>query len=148
MKQGTKIVAWFAEITKEDIAIAGGKGANLGEMTKARIPIPPGFVITSEAYFEFLKTGLIHEVSKHLESLDVNDSRKLQEVANTIKDKISRAPMPSYMVDEIKKAYRKLGDGLVAVRSSATAEERSKARRFGCSLCMTTGSTFFPTLFT
>ena len=56
-----KAISWFNEITKSDIATVGGKGANLGEMTKARIPVPPGFVVTSDTYFEFLKESNITE---------------------------------------------------------------------------------------
>ncbi len=48
-------IAWFEEIGKEDIAMVGGKGANLGEMFNAGIPVPYGFVVTSYAYFDFLK---------------------------------------------------------------------------------------------
>ncbi len=123
MKKGLKVIAWFEEITKEDIPLVGGKGANLGEMANAGIPVPPGFVVTADTYFEFLKINLIDEINAYIESLDVNDSRKLQEVSDIIKHRISSSPMSSYMVSEIKKAYRKLGDGPVAVRSSATAED-------------------------
>ena len=49
-----KYVKWFEELTKEDVEVAGGKGANLGELTRAGIPVPPGFVVLSSAYFAFL----------------------------------------------------------------------------------------------
>ncbi|MBN2463516.1 MAG: phosphoenolpyruvate synthase [Dehalococcoidia bacterium] len=128
MKQGTKAILWFNEVTKGDIAIVGGKGANLGEMVHAGIPVPPGFIVTADAYFKFLKaSNLTDEIRRHLKDLDVNDSKKLQEVAGLIKDKISSAPMLPDMVQEIKDAYRKLGGGLVAVRSSATAEDLPEA---------------------
>ena len=55
----------FAELTKEDVAIAGGKGANLGEMTRAGLAVPPGFVITSDAYRLFMaENGLDGQVSE------------------------------------------------------------------------------------
>ena len=128
MKQETKIIAWFDEVTKDDIPLVGGKGANLGEMVHARIPVPPGFIVTADAYFKFLKTSkLTDEIRRYLEDLNVNDSRKLQEVSNLIKDRISSVPMPPDIVKEIKDAYRKLGQGLVAVRSSATAEDLPEA---------------------
>jgi len=128
MKQGTKVIAWFDEITKDDIPLVGGKGANLGEMVHARIPVPPGFIVTADAYFKFLETaGLTNEIRRHLKGLNVNDSKKLQDIASLIKDIISSAPMPPDMVNEIKGAYLKLGDGLVAVRSSATAEDLPEA---------------------
>ncbi len=128
MKQGTKAILWFDEVNKGDIPIVGGKGANLGEMVHAGIPVPPGFIVTAGAYFKFLKaSNLTDEISRYLEDLDVNDSKKLQEVAGLIKDKISSVPMLPDIVQEIKDAYRKLGGGLVAVRSSATAEDLPEA---------------------
>ena len=124
MKKNVKTIAWFEEITRDDINIAGGKGANLGEMVHAQIPVPPGFVVTATAYFEFLKeTKLMIGIQKLLKNLDSNDSKALQDASAKIKEKISTAAMPDYMVNEIQNAYRKLGGGLVAVRSSATAED-------------------------
>jgi len=124
MKKGIKVIAWFEEITKNDLNIAGGKGANLGEMVHANIPVPPGFVVTATAYFEFLKeTSVMDEIRDMLKDLNANDSKTLQSLSAKIKQKVSSMDMPSYMVSEIKNAYRKLGGGLVAVRSSATAED-------------------------
>ena len=51
MNKSPRVIAWFDEVDKGDIPLVGGKGANLGEMTKARIPIPPGFIVTADAYF-------------------------------------------------------------------------------------------------
>ena len=128
MQQTTKNIVWFDEVNKADIPLVGGKGANLGEMVHAKIPVPPGFIVTAEAYYKFLAgSGLAEEIRRYLENLNVNDSKRLQEVAELIKDKISRAPIPPNMVKEIKQAYRKLGQGLVAVRSSATAEDLPEA---------------------
>ena len=124
MKKGIKVIAWFEEITKNDLNIAGGKGANLGEMVHAQIPVPTGFVVTATAYFEFLKeTRVMDEIQAMLKGLDANDSKKLQDTSARIKDKIAGMDMPTYMITEIKQAYRKMGGGLVAVRSSATAED-------------------------
>jgi pyruvate,water dikinase len=128
MQKGTKIIVWFDEVTKVDIPLVGGKGANLGEMVHAKIPVPPGFIVTADAYFKFLNdAGLTEEIRRYLKGLDVNDSKQLQEVAEVIKNIISSAPMPPEMVKEMKDAYRKLGQGLVAVRSSATAEDLPEA---------------------
>jgi pyruvate,water dikinase len=128
MQRGTKNIVWFDEVTKVDIPTVGGKGANLGEMVHSQIPVPPGFIVTADAYFRFLRgADITGEIRHYLENLDVNDSRKLQEVSDLIKDKISKAAMLPDMVKEIKEAYRKLGGGLVAVRSSATAEDLPEA---------------------
>ena len=124
MKKNKKTIAWFEEITKDDIGIAGGKGANLGEMVHARIPVPPGFIVTATAYFDFIKESNLEKDIRHLlNKLDTNDSKALQNASARIKDKIEGASMPDYIMREIKAAYTKLGKGLVAVRSSATAED-------------------------
>jgi pyruvate,water dikinase len=124
MKRRLKVIAWFDEVGKNDIRLVGGKGANLGELTQAKIPVPPGFIVTSDAYFDFIKTTKITEFINHyLKFLDVNDSALLHETANEIKSKISTAKMPEYIKSEIKDAYKKLNAKMVAVRSSATAED-------------------------
>jgi len=128
LKKGKKFVAWFDELGKEDIPLAGGKGANLAEMTRAGIPVPPGFIVTSDAYFHFLnRAGLEQEMRQLLEPLDVEDSQKLKEVSDKVKKKIFASSMPEEIANEIKEAYGKLGRGLVAVRSSATAEDLPEA---------------------
>jgi pyruvate,water dikinase len=128
MNRPTKVVAWFEEIGKTDIPVAGGKGANLGEMTKARIPVPPGFIVTADAYYQFLKEAqLADKIRAQLKLLKPKDTKMLQETAFQIMQMISQAPMPPGMAEEIKKAYQKMHQGLVAVRSSATAEDLPEA---------------------
>jgi pyruvate,water dikinase len=128
METDLKVIAWFEEISKADIPMAGGKGANLGELTKYQVPVPPGFVVTAGAYFRFLEeANLTDKIRAYLEGLDTRESKRLEEVANQIKDTISQAPMPSDIAEEIRQAYRKMGGGLVAVRSSATAEDLPEA---------------------
>lgn len=78
-----KFVVWFNEVDKEDIAIVGGKGANLGEMTKAGFPVPNGFIVTAPAYFHFLdEAKLRDDLRDDLHGLDVNDSAKLKRFLN------------------------------------------------------------------
>jgi pyruvate,water dikinase len=121
-------VLWFEDVSKDDISLVGGKGANLGEMVKAGIPVPPGFIVTAQSYFYFLeKSNLIDEIRSLLSSLDPNDSEKLQDVASKIKEGINSAPMPQEVAQQIEQAYEKMGGGLVAVRSSATAEDLPEA---------------------
>lgn len=132
MRQGLarqrRFVAWFVELSREDVALAGGKGANLAEMTRARVPVPPGFIVTSDAYFHFLnKTGLGGEIRELLKDLDVDNTQRLKEVSDKIKEEISSSPVPQEIAREVKQAYRKLGGGLVAARSSATAEDLPEA---------------------
>jgi pyruvate,water dikinase len=128
MKQTKKAVVLFNEVGKNDVGLVGGKGANLGEMTNAGIPVPPGFIVTAAAYFDFIdKAGLHDKIKTLLDPLDVHDSRQLQEVAEKVQNLIKAARMPEKLAEEIQKAYVKMGKGLVAVRSSATAEDLPEA---------------------
>ncbi|MFA6492854.1 MAG: phosphoenolpyruvate synthase [Patescibacteria group bacterium] len=122
-------ILWFRDVSKEDIAVAGGKGANLGELTRAGLPVPPGFIITSTAYFDFLKnTGLNKKIKKIISGLDVDDSKRLNAIALELQKEILSKPLPSSLAKEIIAAYQKLYTTsssaiFVAVRSSATAED-------------------------
>jgi pyruvate,water dikinase len=128
MRQGQKVIVWFNEVTKEDVATVGGKGANLGEMTRARIPVPPGFIVTADAYFDFLeKSKLTAEINKLLKPLNPDNSNQLHQIAGQVKQLILDTPIPPETAKEIKQAYNKMGGGLVAVRSSATAEDLPEA---------------------
>ncbi|MBI5358270.1 phosphoenolpyruvate synthase [Candidatus Amesbacteria bacterium] len=116
---------WFIDLSKEDINIAGGKGANLGELTAAKIPIPPGFVVLSSAYFTFLDINSLRpKIHAILSSCDVSDPKQLHTASQKIQKLILGSEMPHDMSMEIMKNYAKLGhDVYVAVRSSATAED-------------------------
>jgi pyruvate,water dikinase len=128
MKSNPKSVVWFNEVTKKDIPLVGGKGANLGEMTNAGIPVPPGFIVTANAYFDFIeKSGLYDKIKSLLDPLDIQNSRQLQETAEKVQNLIRNAKMPPETARAIEEAYAKMGKGLVAVRSSATAEDLPEA---------------------
>ena len=128
MNQGRKTSVWFNEVGKDDVPSVGGKGANLGEMTRANIPVPPGFIVTANAYFDFLqRTKITDKIRELLKPLDTNDSKQLQQIAGEIKQVILNAPILPDLASEIKEAYVKMGKGLVAVRSSATAEDLPEA---------------------
>ncbi|AHB13262.1 phosphoenolpyruvate synthase [Dehalococcoides mccartyi] len=128
MQKGHEAIVWFNEVTKNDIPLVGGKGANLGEMTGAGIPVPPGYIVTANAYFDFINSSNLRpSISKALESLDINDSKQLAAVANIVKEMILSTPLPAELATQIKVAYEKMGQGLVAVRSSATAEDLPEA---------------------
>lgn len=129
-----KYVVKFENLNKEDINIAGGKGANLGELTQAGIPVPPGFVITSETYDTFMKkTGIYAEVMTILEYIDINNTKELQQSAEKIKGIITSTEVPEDIKTLIIEAYNALSakvgkdDIYVAVRSSATAEDLPEA---------------------
>lgn len=123
-----KLVVWFKEVDKHDLALVGGKGANLGEMTKIGIPVPNGFIVTADAYYYFIeKNELKQKLEPLLAGLDVSDSKKLEAVSKKVQHLISSAPMPEEISREIIAYYLKMGrlfrDPYVAVRSSATAED-------------------------
>jgi len=125
-------VRWFSELGKEDVGIAGGKGANLGEMTQAGLPVPPGFVLIADAYFEFIKSaGLEEEIKKILKRTNVYNADELQRASGEIKQLILNAKMPKEIEKELRNAYKTLRgkekEFLVAVRSSATAEDLPEA---------------------
>jgi pyruvate,water dikinase len=128
MKSDLKVVVWFNEVTKKDIPVVGGKGANLGEMTNAGIPVPPGFIVTAAAYYDFIeKAGLYDKIKSLLDPIDIRDSKQLQETAAKVQELITNASMPAETAKAIQEAYVKMGKGLVAVRSSATAEDLPEA---------------------
>jgi len=128
MRQEKTGIVWFNEVSKKDVALVGGKGANLGEMTRAGIPVPPGFIVTARAYSDFLKrTKIMDNIRDLLKPLDVNNSKQLQKVAAEIRQVILNATMSPELASAIKEAYRRMGDGFVAVRSSATAEDLPQA---------------------
>jgi rifampicin phosphotransferase len=119
--------AWFDEIRKDDIALAGGKGANLGELSHAGLPVPPGFVVTTTAYDAFVEANGIGDaiVGRALVTR-ADDPAGFEEVAEGISALFSGGKVPEAMADEIRAAYQELsedGEMPVAVRSSATAED-------------------------
>ncbi len=119
-------ILWLEEIRKEDIAAVGGKGASLGEMAVIGLPVPRAFVVTSHAFRRFLiETGLEKTIFKNFENLDVENNAALEKAAEKAKEEVLRAPMPQSMIQHIMEAYQKMdaGEMIVAVRSSATAED-------------------------
>jgi len=125
-----KFIAWLDELSNKDVELAGGKGASLGEMWNAGLPVPPAFVVTAEAYRYFIKeTGLMDKIKELLKGLDINDTDALNETSKKIRSLIEEAEMPEDLKLAIIEAYNKLceicgeEEVTVAVRSSATAED-------------------------
>jgi len=127
-----KRILWFEELTKEDIPLVGGKNANLGEMLRAKIPVPPGFAITAQAYHEFItKTGIAEKIYKTIEETvtDINNPKHYEEASKKIRRLVESTPMPVEIGKAIRSAYSELcekaglTEAFVAVRSSATAED-------------------------
>lgn len=128
MAKSNRSIVWFSEIDKDDIPIVGGKGANLGEMTQAGFPVPNGFIITAQAYFAFLRENkLMTKISHLLGTVDFQRPESLLWVSAHIKKEIIKGVVSDELTNELFRSYEKLGgvisDALVAVRSSATAED-------------------------
>ncbi len=129
-----ELVKWFNELGSADVAQAGGKGANLGEMTKAGLPVPPGFVVTAQTYQRFIEdNGLAAKIKRRLAGINVDDNIQLSRKAKEIQRLVTRAEVSSDIREEVVRSYRILSqkDGVdaqfVAVRSSATMEDSSAA---------------------
>jgi len=127
-----KLVLWFEELRKEDVPIVGGKNANLGEMIKVGIPVPPGFAITAYAYQKFIEeTGISRKIYDIIRETvtDINDPKQYEDASKKIRELIESTPMPQEIEDAIRNAYAELNrktninQVFVAVRSSATAED-------------------------
>jgi len=130
-------VTWFKDLHKDSINIAGGKGANLGEMANLNLPIPDGFAVNAQTYKKYLdKTKIQDRILELLKDLDIEDNNKLQATAKQIQQLVVSTPIPEEIAEEIIDNYELLGankkkahdlveanEVFVAVRSSATAED-------------------------
>jgi pyruvate,water dikinase len=146
---GDKYVQWLSDLSHKSIPLAGGKGANLGEMYNAKFPVPPAFVVTTDSFNFFLeKTGIKDEIRTILNKIDVDNTDDLTDKAKEIRDIIINAEMPEILRKEILESYDHFNVDLgglkdspgalailksarepifVSVRSSATAEDLKDA---------------------
>src|SRR3989338_4215921 len=116
------------EVGRADTAVAGGKGANLGEMLQASIPVPPGFVVTAHAFERFLQeTDLDVEVAAMLDRVKYKDTNSVERASESLRALFRRAKMPKDIGTAILAEQKVLKAPLVAVRSSATVEDGSQA---------------------
>ncbi len=114
----------FQELSKKDIAFAGGKGASLGEMTQVNLPVPPRFVILSSAFERFSdETNINVEIDAKLHTVDKNIIHTVEEASQKIQAIILQTKIPQDIAEEIQKEFKNLGSKYVAVRSSATVED-------------------------
>ncbi len=146
---GDKYIEWLSNIHKKDIKLTGGKGANLGEMFNSKFPVPQAFVITTDAFHQFIKeTKIKDQIREILNKINVDDTDDLAKKAEEIRTIIINQEMPEILKNEILEAYDHFNvdlDGLggspgalailkssrepvfVSVRSSATAEDLGDA---------------------
>jgi phosphoenolpyruvate synthase/pyruvate phosphate dikinase len=129
-------IRWFEEIGLADVSLVGGKGANLGELTHAGLPVPPGFVVTAAAYLEAVsESGVRARLARLLGELNADDPISLTETQRAAREEIMATPIPAEITDAIRNAYRRLGDDV------AVARVQPAARRLGvrCRRCRQRG---------
>lgn len=138
-------VKWFSELNRGSGSIAGGKGANLAEIYNLGMSVPPGFVVTAQAYdYLIKKAGLDSKISNLLQKINYENTAQLDVVTAEIRELIVEAKIPEEMEEEILESYAILGadnkekeadellkkpasETFVAVRSSATTEDLAEA---------------------
>jgi len=119
-------VRWLADITADDVDAVGGKGASLGELDGAGLPVPPAFVVTAATYRRFVDGAGIAEELVETVDVDVEDTAALATAEERARDLVLGAAFPDGLREEIVTAYEELtaeAGAFVAVRSSATAED-------------------------
>jgi len=123
-----EFIRHFTKISKNDVALAGGKGASLGEMMQAGMSVPFGFVVLTTAFENFLEeTDLNVEIDSILNSVNHKEIHTVENASCKIKALLLRAEMPQNITLEIQKFFKMLNTKYVAVRSSATAEDSTSA---------------------
>ena len=148
VKHQEKYIRWFSDLNKDSGKIAGGKGANLAEIYNAGVAVPPGFVVTAQAYDYFIeKAGIKEKIHELLSRINYEDTKQLNQITNNIRAFITDSDFPKEMEEEILEAYSNLDIGgfdkaeghaldilnnasepvFVAVRSSATTEDLAEA---------------------
>jgi len=121
-------IRWFDDLDRDDVAVAGGKGASLGELVNAGLPVPEGFVVTAATYREFIERAGIDGELRAVLDVDADNPEALAEAAERARELVSGTAMPEATAEEIEAAYDGFEDGpFVAVRSSATAEDLPEA---------------------
>jgi pyruvate,water dikinase len=118
----------FKDLGRNDAKIAGGKGASLGEMTQAGIPVPPGFVVLADSFDHFVEEAEIGaDIDAIIEEVNHKDINSVEQASEKIRGIILETEFPDDIGKEIESEFKKLDTEFVAVRSSATAEDASDA---------------------
>ena len=116
-------VSDLADLRRGDLPLAGGKAANLGELIAAGVPVPPGFVVTTDAYRAYVETHDLQQRIVALVPAAGGDTEAYESAAARIAELFTAGAVPDQLRAAITAAYGGLGEPAVAVRSSATAED-------------------------
>ena len=121
-------VVSLSEVSESDLPLVGGKASKLGELVRQGLPVPPGFVLTTEAYDAFVsETVLKTELPAALASIQTEQPETIDTASQRIRHAFETAPFPPTLQHEIETAYesfaRQFGVRFCAVRSSSTAED-------------------------
>ena len=123
-----ELIKTFSGLGRNDAAIAGGKGASLGEMTQVGVPVPSGYVVLALAFEQFLhETDLLQEIDAILATVNHQEMHTVEHASEQIQALIMGAKMPKNIAHEIERNFELLDAEFVAVRSSATAEDSASA---------------------
>ena len=107
---GQNFVKWFSQLNRDSGELAGGKGANLAEIYNLKLPVPPGFVITTDAFRYFIEeTGIKEKVHEIIDRIDVDNTKELEENAKELRELMIKQDMPPKLKDQILDAYEDLG---------------------------------------
>jgi pyruvate, water dikinase len=129
----------FEMLSLTDADVAGGKGANLGELTRAGLPVPPGFVVTAAAFLAALDDGDVRaDLRTATAAVDTTDLDTLQSASEGLQEAVRQAGVPDWLRQQVRDAYTALGSGVpVAVRSSAIGEDSGGASFAGMNTTVT-----------
>jgi pyruvate,water dikinase len=118
-------IVWFDALSRDDVPLVGGKGANLAEMTRAGLPVPGGFVVTSRAFLAALDAAHIRKrLADRFAAVNPDDLEALARASEEMRRLVMEAPLPATLERALVQAYQGLGQSAaVAVRSSATSED-------------------------
>jgi pyruvate, water dikinase len=115
-------------IDRHDTRLAGGKGTSLGDLTRAGLPVPRGFVVLSTAFESFLdRAKIAPALNALLDSVDPRDIGRIESTAQELRALVLESEFPPNIADEVQTSFRHLGAPQVAVRSSATVEDGATA---------------------
>jgi pyruvate,water dikinase len=119
-----KLLIWLRDINRRDILKVGGKAARLGELLHAGFPVPNGFVITTEGFFNFIIQNSVWDlIRQKLKALDIRDLKQLEQVSKEIREAINAGDFNKELVIDVELALTKLSCTRYAIRSSAIMED-------------------------